>query len=595
MHTHLKEKNTGTEHAIEIGSRIWWVGYQIPGDELQCNAYLIEHGDQSVLIDPGSALTIDKTLKKIEEVTDFSNIRYFICHHQGPDITSSLNRIDAMVERKDALIVTHWRAATLLKHYALKNLPIWTVDGNDWKLDLGARVLKFIFTPYLHSPGAFCTFDEDSRTLFSSNLFGGFTEEPSFFAEDESYFESMRPFHEHYMPGKEIVQHALLSIEKEEVQMIAPGHGSIIPEELTGYMIEKLKGLECGLYLMAEKDSDVSHLMELDKMIKGFMSALVLYKDFSDIAHYLCSVAKEILPVKALEFYVKREGEENYICFAPENKYHGETVPKVSFITSVIDNTLEVSSKEADYHYDLVTFDREGKTKHALAIPIDTDGHEKLNAAAIFLLRSETEINDEIKELLARMRLPLSVAIEREKLFHMLEADRNEVYEKSKSDPLTGLYTKCYMNDLAGRLLDNHNREAASGVALIMLDVDHFKSVNDKYGHTTGDTVLKSVGEVIFEQVRRVDIPVRYGGEEFAIFLPVHDIYTASMIAERIRKALGELSFGEGEGDEGFKVTMSAGVAVHIQDESMLELINRADKALYSAKESGRNRSCRAR
>ncbi len=592
MHTHLDEKEFGADHAIEIGHRVWWVGHQIPGDIFQCHAYLIEHGDQSVLIDPGSALTFKETLKKIEEVTAFTNIRYFICHHQDPDITAALAMIDTMVCRDDAVIVTHWRAEALLKHYAL-NLPMWLVDANDWKLDLGGRLLKFIFTPYLHFPGAFCTFDEESGILFSSDLFGGFTEEPSLFAEDESYFECMRPFHEHYMPSREILQHALINIEKEEVRLIAPQHGSIIPEELTGYMIEKLKGLECGLYLMAQKDSDVNRLMELNKMIKGFMSALVLYRDFSDIAHYLCGVAKEILPVEALEFYVKRKGEENYICFSPENKYHGETLPKVSFVTSVIDNTLEASPKDAEHHYDYITFDREGKTKHGLSIPLDTDGNEKFNAAAIFLLSSETEISDELNEVLGRMCLPLSVAIERETIYHMLEIDRNEIYEKSIRDPLTGLYTRCYMKDSGGRLLDSHDRNEDCGVALIMLDVDYFKSVNDKYGHTTGDMVLKSVGKVIIEQVRKVDIPVRYGGEEFAIFLPVQDIYAASMIAERIRKAIDELTFTRG--DESFKVTMSAGVAIHLQGESMIELIIRADKALYNAKESGRNRTCRAK
>ena len=119
-------------------------------------------------------------------------------------------------------------------------------------------------------------------------------------------------------------------------------------------------------------------------MIKGFNNALVLYRDFSDIAHYLCGVAKDILPVEALEFYVKGEDEDNYICFGPENQYHGETVPTVSFITSVINNMLEVSSKEALHHYDCITFDRDGETKFGLAIPLDSDGNKKLKCSGNF-------------------------------------------------------------------------------------------------------------------------------------------------------------------------------------------------------------------
>ncbi len=164
-------RDLDSEHAIEIADNIWWVGHYLENDPFQCHVYLLENGDQSVLFDPGSKLTFKHTFQKIQEVTNFSNIRYFVCHHQDPDITGCLEQIDNMVTREDALLVTHWRAEMLLKHYGL-DLPFWRIEDHDWKLDLGnGRVLEFVFTPYAHFPGAFCSFDQQTGTIFSSDIF----------------------------------------------------------------------------------------------------------------------------------------------------------------------------------------------------------------------------------------------------------------------------------------------------------------------------------------------------------------------------------------------------------------------------------------
>ena len=87
-----------TQHAVEIANRVWWVGHYLPGDKFQCHVYLIENGNESVLIDPGSQLTFDGTLRKIEEVMPFSQIRYFICHHQDPDIAGAMSLVEQKIE-----------------------------------------------------------------------------------------------------------------------------------------------------------------------------------------------------------------------------------------------------------------------------------------------------------------------------------------------------------------------------------------------------------------------------------------------------------------------------------------------------------------
>lgn len=149
MMDYLKSKTNRDldyNHAIRIDESIWWVGHYLPGDPFQCHVYLIDAGDQSVLIDPGSQLTFAKTMEKIEEIIPFDSIKYFIVHHQDPDITGALLLIDSMVNRKDAVILSHWRTNALLKHYDLK-LPLKCVEEMDWELPLPGRTLRFIFTP----------------------------------------------------------------------------------------------------------------------------------------------------------------------------------------------------------------------------------------------------------------------------------------------------------------------------------------------------------------------------------------------------------------------------------------------------------------
>lgn len=126
------------------------------------------------------------------------------------------------------------------------------------------------------------------------------------------------------------------------------------------------------------------------------------------------------------------------------------------------------------------------------------------------------------------------------------------------------------------------------GVSLMMLDLDHFKQVNDTHGHAVGNTVLETFGEIIGEQVRDPDIPARYGGEEFTIVLPHTSKDDARHLANRIQEALKNHLFKSENGE--FHITCSIGIAgLKDSDEDPTDLLERSDKALYEAKESGRN------
>ncbi len=579
-----RNKSIDKDKAIEIADRIWWVGSYLPEESFQCHVYLIEQGDNSVLLDPGSNITFSDTLKKIETVTPFTNIRYFICHHQDPDITSSLTTIDNMITREDAYIVSHWRAEALIKHYDLKT-PFWLIEENNWKLDLGGRLLNFIFTPYLHFPGAFCTFDNESGVLFSSDLFGGFTEDFQLYANDEGYFESLRPFHEHYMPSRELLQYSLNKIQEYPVNLIAPQHGSIIEKWLIGTMIEKLTGLECGLFLMARKDVDIKRLSLFNKTLRAISNSMIIYRDFRIIANSLLQNIRNIISsAKDIEFIAIHEDMK--LLFNKESRYRGKPQLEPTMYDSYLNIDIKTWDSRFEEHYLYV----ENERGRALLIPLFSPDRQVINALAILSLSREIDNKTELKQLMSQISAPLQVALEREVTFHIIEEERQKYFEKSIKCPLTKLFTRVYMYDIVQRMFDVHNRNEDAKIGLALLDIDFFKKINDTFGHNIGDVVLKRVAGIILDNSRTSDFPVRFGGEEFAVFIVESKSDETLNYAEKIRRKVSETVFDKPM--ESVGVTISSGVTLHIQGETLEETIERADVALYKAKQSGRNKVC---
>jgi diguanylate cyclase (GGDEF)-like protein len=170
-----------------------------------------------------------------------------------------------------------------------------------------------------------------------------------------------------------------------------------------------------------------------------------------------------------------------------------------------------------------------------------------------------------------------------------LVAAWNRAHELSMRDPLTGLYNRRYLEETMGRELPRARRMGQS-VGVIVLDIDHFKRLNDTYGHDAGDLVLEKTGEVLRAATRNSDIACRFGGEEFAIVLPGATLGVARHRAEAIRASLESLRV-HFDGREIGPLTVSAGVASmppHAQDWGYV--LQQADRALYMAKEAGRNK-----
>ncbi|MDB5102269.1 MAG: diguanylate cyclase, partial [Cyanobacteria bacterium RYN_339] len=162
--------------------------------------------------------------------------------------------------------------------------------------------------------------------------------------------------------------------------------------------------------------------------------------------------------------------------------------------------------------------------------------------------------------------------------------------KRAITDGLTGLNTHVYFKEqLAKRFSEARRHQEALSMALV--DIDHFKKVNDTYGHPVGDEVLRRVAAAIKAMSRTDDTVARYGGEELSLVLPQTDLEGAHVLAERIREAVAALQAGPGQRMP--SVTVSVGVAqMEPGDESHAGLIERADRALYAAKRQGRNKVC---
>ncbi|MEP1216565.1 MAG: diguanylate cyclase [Marinobacter sp.] len=161
-----------------------------------------------------------------------------------------------------------------------------------------------------------------------------------------------------------------------------------------------------------------------------------------------------------------------------------------------------------------------------------------------------------------------------------------QIQELVNVDALTGVYNRRRLFEVITEECNRYSRMPGS-FSLCLMDIDHFKEVNDTYGHQAGDAILQAVARSVSDGLRAIDCFGRYGGEEFLLVLPQTPLEGARIKAERVREAIEALTFPDIA--EGFRVTVSIGVAEYHREESTDDTLLRADQALYAAKDDGRN------
>ena len=227
------------------------------------------------------------------------------------------------------------------------------------------------------------------------------------------------------------------------------------------------------------------------------------------------------------------------------------------------------------------------ETRQSAVILVVENGDVQTAAKGLDLGASDyIESPFDANELIARIRSQLR----RKRYSDRLRTNVRNGLKLAVIDPLTGIYNRRYASQHMNRVMERA-RDIGGVFAVMMIDLDKFKSINDRFGHDAGDAVLREFSRRLQENIRGVDLVARFGGEEFFVAMPDVDRHAAAMAAERIRRAVEDapvvLPGGAGE----VNVTVSVGVAIAGADDQDAEaIIKRADLALYSAKGSGRNR-----
>ena len=190
------------------------------------------------------------------------------------------------------------------------------------------------------------------------------------------------------------------------------------------------------------------------------------------------------------------------------------------------------------------------------------------------------------QELAARAR----TQIKRKRYTDFLRKNLDYSLELAVTDQLTGLHNRRYMVGQLGALVTRATH-GGEPVAALLIDIDHFKKINDNFGHDVGDEVLREFALRVASNVRAIDLPCRYGGEEFVVIMPDTSVEAATRVAERIRTHVAGSSFRVAGGEELLTVTISIGVSATLSaDDTPAALLKRADEGVYEAKAAGRNK-----
>ncbi len=226
------------------------------------------------------------------------------------------------------------------------------------------------------------------------------------------------------------------------------------------------------------------------------------------------------------------------------------------------------------------------ETRHVPILVMVDDGNTKLLVRAL-----EMGVNDYVvrpvdkNEFLARVKTQLK----RKRFADKLWENFHLSMQLATTDAVTGLYNRHYLTthmDTRMEAAQKHGKD----LSILMMDIDHFKKVNDTYGHAVGDKVLKEFATRIGRNIRGVDLAARYGGEEFVVMMPETPADWALMIGNRLREEIAGNPFDFGLPEGGISVTVSIGVATSKEGQSPAQLLEEADKALYTAKAGGRNK-----
>jgi diguanylate cyclase (GGDEF)-like protein len=304
-------------------------------------------------------------------------------------------------------------------------------------------------------------------------------------------------------------------------------------------------------------------LLTANRIVHEVTDAVVSDAEFAVVGRLLCNLGREVLGAETVDFW--STAGDSVLRFVESDGFAGEALEPPP---EVVDG---LAGRRSDVGPNVV-------------LPLVSQSTGAIDGVAVIVFEAVPNLGRPILAMLDQIGGIVEASLEREVLRRLAEFDRVALYEQAIHDPLTGLYNRVYLADAARRLTAMHDRPGSAALGALMVDIDHFKKVNDTYGHLTGDNVLRRVARAINAAVRPGDLAIRFGGEEFLVLLSGVDRDQSLAIGERLRAAAAEV------GDDGPAVTISIGLALRHHGEPFDIVVKRADEALYQAKAEGRDR-----
>ncbi len=363
--------------------------------------------------------------------------------------------------------------------------------------------------------------------------------------------------------------------------------------------VEKVRGLEAGAddflskpvndtALMARVSSLVRLKMTVDewRAREGTASQLGVFDDKISVMDEPVENAR-ILLIEDQEF---------------ESDKIADTMHRDNDDVIPVENGMKAMEYASQNDFDLIVVSLNLKDEDGLRLCSHLRSNEKTRATPILMIATEEDMpriargleigaHDYImrpidrNELLARIR----TQIRRKRFQERLRTSFEYSLSMALTDGLTGLYNRRYFEVHLQKMLDSH-KESSKKLSILFMDIDHFKQVNDQYGHVVGDEILKVFAFRIQDNLRSFDLVARLGGEEFVAILPDTSVETAHIIAERLRRSIHDKPIKCGAPEGEVRISTSIGGAIiEPGDHQIQAVLDRADKALYQAKESGRN------
>ena len=379
------------------------------------------------------------------------------------------------------------------------------------------------------------------------------------------------------LDGKEIV--GVLALDREEERAFSDddlAQVEIVARQINRSMVNE------DLMLQLEKSQNEYYYLAVAS------KALSQTLDTEDVLRVSLDATREIAPYDFGAIVLNRPGSREYEIMACRPRdlglkggvFHGEK--------TLVD--WVVRKNQALIHDDVdklprrpTVFSREEKLHHVaslLIVPLNVKAH----ASGAFVLASSNPyfFTADLQHVFHIIANQIAVSLENAKMYEQVE-------RMAITDVLTGLYNKRHFEDRFDEIISRAERYDHR-LALVMMDLDHFKRINDNYGHPMGDQVLRAVGIILNESMRKIDLVARFGGEEFVVLLDSTDHEQALKKTEQLSEEIADLSFEVGS--RKIRVSLSAGIAVFPDDSHNKEdLLEKADKALYQSKKSGRNRT----